>query len=115
MTSPHQNPHQTQNNPMLSQSMSRFVAGSFAPERSDLQPPLMDAISRGHVHPNALSSDEPFICDLNMPEAQYERYKNLMKSNYYNLQANSTLVNPSVAMKYQLPSQVASYSQIMQQ
>ena len=46
-----QEQNQNQAAPALSQSMTRFVAGSFPPERSDLIPPHMDSISRG-LYPN---------------------------------------------------------------
>ena len=75
-------------NPM-SESMSKFVAGSFRPEKSDLMGPGTDLLSTHQ--PNLQSSLEPYVCDLSTADAQYERYKNVMRSNFYNLQANSTM------------------------
>ena len=93
-------------NPMRSSS-SKFVAGSFRPEKSDLDVPSNDYMSRGQ--PNApLSAQEPYICDVTTMDAQYERYKNVMKSKFYNLKANSTTHMNVTALKY--GSQPASFS-----
>ena len=90
-------------NPM-SESMSKFVAGSFRPERSDLSRPDTDQLS-SHL-PNAQSAQEPYVADLSTPDAQYERYKNVMRSNFYNLQANSTMMSGAAeqATKYSHPA-----------
>ena len=75
----------------MSESMSKFVAGSFRPEKSDLIRPDTDQLSANV--PNAQSAHEPYVADLSTPDAQYERYKNVMRSNFYNLQANSTMIS----------------------
>ena len=53
-------------NPM-SESMSKFVAGSFRPDKSDLFGPGTDLLSG--VTPNIQSQLEPYVCDLNTPDA----------------------------------------------
>lgn len=65
-------------------SINKFVAGSFRPEKSDLDAPSNGYLSRGQ--PNMPpSAEEPYICDVTTQDAQYERYKNVMKSKYYNM------------------------------
>ena len=76
-------------NPM-SESMSKFVAGSFRPEKSDLMGPGTDMLCTHQ--PNFANHIEPYVADMSTADAQYERYKNLMRSNFYNLQANSTMM-----------------------
>ena len=73
----------------MQDSMSKFVAGSFRPEKSDLMGPGTDLLSTHQ--PNLANPLEPYVADLSTADAQYERYKNLMRSNFYNLQANSTM------------------------
>ena len=74
----------------MSESMQKFVAGSFRPEKSDLMGPGTDMLST--QTPNLANPLEPYIADMSTADAQYERYKNLMRSNFYNLQANSTMM-----------------------
>lgn len=69
--------------------MSKYVAGSFRPEKSDLQPPNNDYWTKNMPNPPN-PGIEPYVGDLTTPDAQFERYKNLMRSKYYNLNVNST-------------------------
>lgn len=74
----------------LNKSLGKFVAGGSLPERSQFAPPSNQylTVNKG---PNALDDGtEPFICDVSTNDAQYERYKSLMKSKFYNMKANST-------------------------
>ena len=73
----------------LNSSMSKYVAGSFRPEKSDLTAPNNDYWTKNQPNPPT-SDQEPYICDLTTPDAQYERYKNLMRNKYNSLNANST-------------------------
>jgi len=84
--------------------MSKFVAGNFRPEKSDLNRPEVNLLNQ--KAPNLSSQAEPYVCDLSTPDAQYERYHNLMRSNFYNLQANSTMQSGDYeqAQKYSHPS-----------
>ena len=93
--------------------MSKFVAGSFRPEKSDFAVPNNDYWPKNQPNPPA-SASEPYILVLSTPDAQYERYKNLMKSKYYNLNVNSTTVTNEVGAKYlQQPSPFTGYSQVI--
>ena len=52
-----------------------------------------------------LKGDEDQIYDLNNRDAQFERYKNLMTSKYYNLNANSTPLSEGQGpARYELPA-----------
>ena len=52
----------------MSQSMSKFVAGSFRPEKSELVPPSSNFGTKYH-EPNAPATGEPYICDLSTADA----------------------------------------------
>jgi len=57
---------------------------------------------------------EPYICDVTTPDAQYERYQNVMRSKFYNLKANSTTHANESAAKYGTQSMPFSgYSRII--
>ncbi len=97
----------------LNQSMSKFVAGSFRPERTDLNVPNNDYWTKNQPNP-AADHGEPYICDLTTPDAQYERYKNLMRSKYYNLNVNSTtLINDSIGKYGTQPAPFSGYSRVI--
>ena len=85
----------------MSESMTKFVAGSFQADQSSLMGPSSEML--GVQQPNQPQYGEPFVADLNTADAQYERYKHLMRNNFYNLQANSTMRsnNNELAQKYQ--------------
>ncbi len=59
------------------------------------------------------SQAEPYVCDLSTNDAQYERYKNVMKSKYYNLNINSTTVANEQQAKYSMPAPFSGYSKII--
>ena len=76
-------------------SFNRFVAGTYKVERvADLNAPLNDTISP-KSHPN-LGTVRPGeeMCDFSNTDSQYERYKNLISNNYYNLNANTSAYMP---------------------
>ena len=98
----------------LNSSMSKFVAGSFRPEKSDLIAPNNDYWTKNKPNPPP-SAAEPYICDLTTPDAQYERYKNLMRSKYYNLNVNSTTVTNEVGAKYSQPAPFTGYSRVIEE
>jgi hypothetical protein len=82
-------PHHEGLEPPQLPGFSKFVAGSMKQERSGLNVPPR-TFTPGQAVPNDPNSHtEPFL-DLNNPDAQFERYKNLMQSKYYNLNVNST-------------------------
>jgi len=52
-----------------------------------------------------MKGEEDQIYDLTNKDAQFERYKNLMTSKYYNLNANSTPLSEGHGpAKYELPA-----------
>ena len=93
----------------LNQSMSKYVAGITRPEKSDLEPPNNDYWTRNMPNPPA-PVEEPYVCDLTTADAQFERYKNLMRSKYYNLNLNSTTQIDEFHAKYKQPYTFTGYS-----
>ena len=96
--------------------MSKFVAGISQPERSEFAAPSNNYV-KNNRQPNPLDDGrEPYIADVNTSDAQYERYKNLLKSKYYNLQVNSTtMAAMDEASKYKHPATFVSYSNIIEE
>ena len=120
MTSPKSNQQRIEqplpmptHNPMNS-SMSKYVAGSFRRETSDLIAPNNDYFTKNQPNPPP-SMHEPYVCDLTTPDAKFERYKNLMRSKYYNLNVNSTTLVNDHSMKYSQPSPFTGYQNIIQE
>ena len=97
---------------MMNSSMGKYVAGSFRPERSDLAAPGNDYWTKNQPNPPP-STSEPYICDLTTPDAQFERYKNLMRSKYYNLNVNSTTLVNEQGAKYSQPAPFTGYARII--
>jgi len=56
---------------------------------------------------------EPYIADLSTPDAQYERYKNVMRSKFYNLNVNSTTLPNETQAKYSMPAPFSSYTKVI--
>jgi multidrug resistance efflux pump len=82
----------------MATSLSRFVAGTFKLDRvSDLNAPLNDTISQMNAPNKATIRPGEAVCDFSNADSQYERYKNLMQSNFYSLNANTTAFNPDLA------------------
>ena len=48
--------------------MNKYVAGSFRPEKSDLNAPNNDYWTKNIPNPPA-TDQEPYICDLTQPDA----------------------------------------------
>jgi hypothetical protein len=66
------------------------------PDRSiDLRAPMNDEIlfHRDNPNPSQLLHPGEMACDFSNTNSQHERYKNLMNSNYYNLNANTSAYN----------------------
>ena len=55
------------------------------------------------------------MCDLSTPDAQYERYKNLMRSKYYNLNVNSTTLPAKSSDKYAMPAPFTGYTKVIEE
>ena len=102
----------------LNRSLSKFVAGISQPEKSEFSVPSNNYV-KNNRQPNPLDDGkEPYVADLSTSDAQYERYKNLMKSKYYNLQVNSTTMSGMAmdqAAKYRHPASFVSYSNIIEE
>lgn len=98
----------------MNMSMSKYVAGSFRPEKSDLVAPNNDYWTKNQPNPPA-SMHEPYVCDLTTPDAKFERYKNLMRSKYYNLNVNSTTMVDEHNAKYSQPAPFTGYQNIIKE
>lgn len=84
--------------PTIASSIGRFVAGTFKLDRiADLNAPLNDTISQMNMPNRSMVRPGEAVCDFANADSQYERYKNLMQSNFYSLNANTTAFNPDVA------------------
>ena len=94
--------------------MTKFVAGSFRPEKSDLIAPANDYWTK--QQPNAPPNmSEPYVCDVTTLDAQYERYKNVMRSKFYNHHVNSTTTVNETFSKYGAqPAPFSGYSRIIE-
>ena len=99
----------------MNSSMSKFVAGSFRPEKSELQAPANDYWTKNQ--PNAPASmNEPYVCDVTTLDAQYERYKNVMRSKFYNHHVNSaTVVNETISKYGTQPAPFSGYSRVIEE
>ena len=103
---------------IMSRSMTKFVAGTSLPEKSEFATPSNDYVQTNRQPNPPTDGQEPFICDLTTSDAQYERYKNLMRSKFYNLQVNSTTMGgmqAEQAAKYQHPATFTNYTNVIQE
>ena len=94
-------------------SIGKYVAGSFRPEKSSLVAPNRDYWNLNQMPNPPQSLSEPYIADLSTPNAQYERYKNVMRSKFYNLNINSTTIPNDLQAKYSKPAPFSSYKQVI--
>jgi len=79
-------------------SFSRYVAGTYKIDRvGDLKAPDIDAISQQSLPNKPILRPGEDSVDFSNSDTQYERYKNLIQSNFYNLNANTSAYMPEMS------------------